>query len=352
LKKKVLFVSSSSANKLNVMYEAFKENLDFEVSILYRGDIGSTYYSDTRSFFEKVFDKLGFPIDKYKQNDQVLRFSKNHSPDYVFIVKGNHIKPGTLRKIQKNKKKPKIISWSQDDMFAKHNRSYYYTLGLKYYDLVVTQKSYNCNADELPKLGAKRVLLQNKAFLPKVHKPCTDCSKVKTKYDVLFIGSAEIERFESMLFLAKNGIKVNIFGSAWDQEFYRNNSHKNLTFHFKNLLNEDYANAISCSKISLCFLRKLNRDLQTSRSVEIPACGGFMLAERTVEQQDLFIEGEEADFFSTNNELLDKINLYLEDSNRRVSVAQRGRARCLQDGYSYQDRVKEIIRAADKKNIS
>ena len=40
-------------------------------------------------------------------------------------------------------------------MYGWHNRSLWYTLGLKQYDLVVTQKSYNCNQDELPSLGAK-----------------------------------------------------------------------------------------------------------------------------------------------------------------------------------------------------
>ena len=31
---------------------------------------------------------------------------------------------------------------------------------------------------------------------------------------------------------------------------------------------DKYAEALSCSKISLCFLRKINRDLQTARTVE------------------------------------------------------------------------------------
>jgi|APSaa5957512535_1039671.scaffolds.fasta_scaffold68574_2 spore maturation protein CgeB len=343
LRKKVLFVSSSSADKLNVMYEAFKTHGMFDISVIYRGKIGSTYYNDTRSIVVKFLEKLGFPLDWCNQNNQVVEYCKNNNPDFIFIVKGNQIKPSTLRKIKNNNIQVKIISWSQDDMYAKHNRSYYYKWGLKYYDLVVTQKSYNCNPDELPKLGAKEILFQNKAYLPEIHKPCIDCSPIKTRHDVLFIGSAEIERFESMLFLAKNGIQVDVYGSGWNKECYRSKAHKNLIFHYENLINDDYSNAISCSKISLCFLRKMNRDLQTSRSVEIPACGGFMLAERTFEQKKMFIEGEEADFFSNNEELLKKVNIYLGSSNRRRIISNNGRNRCLKSGYSYQDRVNEIM---------
>ena len=93
----------------------------------------------------------------------------------------------------------------------------------------------------------------------------------------------------------------------------------------------------------MCFLRKINRDLQTTRSIEIPACGGFMLAERTEEHQTLFEESKEADFFSTNEELLDKIRFYLANPDIRLKIALAGRERCEKSGYSHESTLSKII---------
>jgi len=41
--------------------------------------------------------------------------------------------------------------------------------------------------------------------------------------------------------------------------------------------------------------------------VEIPACGSLLLAERTPEHLELFEEGREAEFYGTEQEMLEKI---------------------------------------------
>src|SRR5829696_8072533 len=82
---------------------------------------------------------------------------------------------------------------------------------------------------------------------------------------------------------------------------------------------------------------------QTSRTFEIPACGAFMLAERTDEHLRLFEEGKEAAYFGSNEELLEKVRYYLDHEDERRRIASAGRKRCLDSGYSHHERLKYML---------
>ncbi|MGY8914245.1 MAG: glycosyltransferase family protein, partial [Flavobacteriales bacterium] len=109
------------------------------------------------------------------------------------------------------------------------------------------------------------------------------------------------------------------------------------------IFSEDYSKALQAFKISLCFLRKINFDQQTTRTMEIPACGGFMVAERTQEHLELFEEDREAAYFSSNEELLEKCRYFLAHDDERKKVAAAGLKRCKTSGYSNEKTVKKML---------
>ncbi len=291
----------------------------------------------------KLF-RLGINVplpDLSGANDLILKKIREYQYDIVWIDKGIVISDKTLSIIKTEQPNTKIIGFSPDWMAGRHNQSVQFIKSLPLYDCYVTTKSYS--VEEMIRMGCKDVFYVGNSYQKGFHKPYVLDEVEKNIYcsDISFIGAYEKERAESISFLSKNGLKINIWGDHKWITFCKNN--KNLCFKGLELKDESYCKALSGSKISLCFLRKVNKDLQTTRSIEIPACGSFMLAERTTEHQSLFEENKEAVYFETNEELLQKCLYYLKENTEREQIALAGFSRCIKSDYSYHGRIKEIL---------
>ena len=124
---------------------------------------------------------------------------------------------------------------------------------------------------------------------------------------------------------------------------------KNIIVMDRHVYDVEYAKVVAASKINLCFLRKANRDRETTRSVEIPACGGFMISERTNEQLEMFAEALEAEYFGAKEELLAKIRYYLIHEVERQQIAMNARTKCLIADYSYENQLGNIVEYCKKR---
>jgi len=290
--------------------------------------------------------KFGHALDTAGANQKLLQLGRQQKPGIIWIDKGLTIARATLEHLRNLCPKARFVHYSLDDMSGRHNQSRDYLRGIPAYDLHVTNKSYN--VAELHSMGARKVLFVNNAYCRTTHEPMavSDEDRKSLGGPVGFIGAFETARAESLWFLAKSGIQVRIWGEAWGKGWKKwgiSHRHPNLTIENRALFGADYAKAICSFDINLCFLRKLNRDQQTTRSVEIPACGGFMLAERTAEHKLLFAEDKEAVFFATHQELLAKCNHYLAHPLERQAIASASRNRCLQSDYSYEKQLKAVL---------
>jgi len=319
------------------------EDLGHDVSAYSTAQKGVSYY-DKPSLLERVFWKAGFPLDRNRINEAILAEVENNRPHVLWIDKGNTVRPWTLRAVRRLSPKTRLVSFLPDDMFASsHARSYYYKWGIRDYDFVFTSNSHNWKPQELPSLGAKRVVFVHFGYDPHIHRPVPLSSDDAQTFgaNVGFIGSYERERADSMMYLAKNGVRVRVWGGgSWDRF---SGHHPNLIIENRPLYNDDYAKAICATRINLGFLRKMNRDLHTTRTFEIPACGAFMLAERTDEHLRLFRENKEAAYFGSDEELLEKVSYYLEHEEERKAIAAAGRQRCIKSGYSHHERLEYML---------
>lgn len=286
----------------------------------------------------------GFPIripENRKENAQIIEKINATHYDIVWIDKGVTIYPETLQYIKKKSPQTILISYSPDNMALRHNQSQQYLECIPLYDYIITNKSYIL--EDMKKLGAKDIRFVNNSYESTFHYPRTLSKEDYAQIggDIGFVGAWEKERCESILYLAKHGLHVRVWGGGKWKKYKK--MYPNLIIEDKGLYSENYSKSFQAFKISLCFLRKMNYDLQTTRTVEIPACGGFMMAERTTEHQAMFEEGKEAAFFSSNEELLEKCNYYLTHEEERKQIAVAGLKRCQTSGYSNENTIRNII---------
>jgi hypothetical protein len=288
--------------------------------------------------FRLGLDVFG-PRDRNGENAAVLRLFRDTKWDVLWIDKGITIEADTLNQVRILQPRCRIVGYSPDDMYGRQNQSRSFLQSLPLYDVYFTTKSYGVK--ELVSIGAREVHFVDNAYDSSTHRPMivSDSDREAFGGRVGFIGTYEAERGRSVKFLATNGVSVRVWGNNWPSKHNFNG----FRVEHRDLWDDDYALSINAFDINLGFLRKLNRDQQTQRSVEIPACGAFMLAERTDEHQALFEEGKEAEYFDSNEELLDKVRYYLAHENERKQIAVAGRERCVKSGYSNEARISKML---------
>lgn len=295
----------------------------------------------TRALRRRLFNRMGDAT----LHCEVLHKLTARRYDALWVDKSPTLMAKTLRDVRRAHPSLKIIGYSPDDMMNPDNRLTEFVESLSYFDVFFTTKTYN--VAELRDLGCPRTEFIGNAFHPALHRPIDLSPEEKRKLcgAVGFIGGPERDRAERMAWLAAQGISVRVWGDRWDQWKRRLNAEFDVAG--LSLYGEMYPRIVCAFDINLCFLRKVNRDLQTTRSIEVPACGAFMLAERTTEHLELFEEGKEAEFFESDAELLDKCRYYLAHPDERRRIAAAGRERCIRSGYSNQERMRSMLKAVD-----
>lgn len=293
---------------------------------------------------------LGLAFHDTYINKKIVRAISENNFDIVWIDKGVTIEGETLKYIKQRQPDCFIVGYSPDNMAERHNQSKLFLDSLFLYDFYVTTKSYTVN--KLRDMGCKNVIFVNNAFEKSFHHPYELSIQEKSRLGggVGFIGAWEEERCRSIVYLAQHGVAVKVWGGGrWKKYKGR---YPLLAIEDKGLFSDDYNKALSAFDISLCFLRKMNHDLQTTRTMEIPACGSMLMAERTDEHSHLFKEDKEAVFFSSDEELLSKCKYYLAHKDERRKIAEAGHERCYKSDYSNDGMIYHVLNIVYNKKIN
>lgn len=263
--------------------------------------------------------------------------------DLCYVDGGEWVTPKVIAQLRQHA--AKVINYNIDDPLGPRDGARFkaYRRSLPHYDLnaVVRQE----NVAEAYALGAKNVMRVYRSADEISHAPRPLTAQDHQTWDseVLFLGTWFPERGPFLLDLIRRGVPLTIRGPNW----HKAPEWPQLKSYWKggSIAGDDYAKAIQCAKVNLGLLSRENRDLHTTRSLEIPASGSLLCAERTDEHTTMYSEGREALFWKDAGECADMCRFALADERRRSAIANSGHQRVMKNGH-YNEMILSSILAA------
>jgi spore maturation protein CgeB len=261
--------------------------------------------------------------------------------DLCYVDGGEWLTPKVIRLLRQYA--PKIINYNIDDPLGSRDGRRYtaYRISQPYYDLSVVMRERNVG--ESKNLGAKKVLRVFMSADEVAHAPRQISKEDHKTWDseVLFLGTWMPERGAFLLKLIALGVPLTIRGSSWDKA----PEWPLIKDHFRSgaVYGDDYAKCIQCAKVNLGLLSKGNRDQHTTRSLEIPALGGLLCAERTDEHLTMYKEGEEALFWKDAEECAKVCLQALQDERKSKMIAAAGQKRIKQNKHYNEDMLARVL---------
>ena len=338
---KILYASGLSPNDSSLYRLWALERLGHQVI-----PFNAYEYDSPNPLIRKIVFRLSAGPAVNHLNRDLLTIAEREKPDLLWTDKLLWMRPRTLDRLRAMD--IPTISYMIDNPFGPRRDPGWrlYMKDIPHYDLHVVQRDRNIA--DYRSHGARDVIKIQTAYEPTIHyPPPSGWSDKDRNREVSFVGTPYDNRADTLDKLSQTGeFQVAISGNqrAWQralppEAFAR-------LYCEGELFQQQYREAIWRSKINLSFLTRSNQDEFVHKSFEIAACGGFLLAERSEGHLQRFREDEEAVFFSTFDECLHKIRLYLNDEPARARIAAAGQARAHRDGYHNDHQVNLILQRA------
>jgi len=299
------------------------------------------FYKPLQRIFTKViaYDYLErlTEIGPRGVNQEVIDLVKKEKPDYVIWTTSRYeFQESTFDTIRKQG--ATVIGFFYDDEYRFEDYSKWWA---PHFDYCVTN-----TIEAVPKyreLGAKSILA-----IPIVGGIATkrDWSKLNEKHNISFVGDMKPGRKREINKLKEKNIPVYLIGGKRGGGYIS----------FKDMLDVFWT-----SKINLNFSRNgYNEEkLQMKgRIFEVLMAGGFLLTEYVPGIENYFELDKEIVCFKNSEEMIDKINYYLNHNEERRAIAKAGWQRAIANYTSFHtlsklfEEIEEDIALSHKENNS
>jgi spore maturation protein CgeB len=337
--KRILMLGAFSPGSLENYYKTGFEKHDVAIETFGLAD--KFYAILNRSIVNKVINKLS-PDFYYSQiNEALLRFIEKKRYDVILVFKGMELFPDTVKQLKKHAEI--IANYNPDHPFVfffPGSGNNHVLKSIPYYDV---HFSYARNiVKKLQKDFNKPAYCVPFGYDSNVALPYND-SQSAYAGRILFIGAYDKLRAKYLNKLKSSWLDIygdDKWGSRSVLSQYLRKAYRN-----KSLYGNDYSSAVASSVGILNILRKQNlvEDSHNMRTFEVPGYGGVLIAERTSEQMEYFEENNEAIFFSSAEELGDKMEFLATHPDTAESIKQAAYQKSISAGYSYDHRSSQLL---------
>ena len=291
------------------------------------------YYKST---LHKTFTRLGLTRLQSKIQKRLITEVQHKVFDLIWVFKGMEIQPKTLLELKKKTKR--LINFNPDNPFifsGKGSGNKNVTLGIPLYDEHFTydhevknqiDKEFGIKCTLIPFGFDQEIILDD------------DIQLTQDIKAVCFVGNPDTYRAEILKVILDNGFTLHVYGNDWDKFL----KHPNLNNHGP-AYEKEYYNILQNYRVQLNIMRAHNLDSHNMRSMEIPGCGGMMLAPKTKDHLAFFEEGKEAFFYKNSDELISQVKIMLELEDFAIQKIKLNAREKVLNQFSYRKLAKIFI---------
>lgn len=333
----ILLVGSDHVWSLERIYLKHLEQEGLSVELFAAQNLFYEY--NNRSIVNKLKLRAGVSGIYTSINEQLRSRIESSRPDVVWVFKGMEVLPETLEWM--SSRGVRSVNYNPDNPFIFSGRgsgNRYVTDGISLYDLHFTynqevkkrlEEEYHLQVSFLP-FGFELAenVFQSACRQPEVAGLC-------------FLGNPDTERAVVIKELTNAGIRVDLYGNDWEK-FVDVHPLQRI---FPAVYGDEFWNVLRRYRVQLNLMRRHNEHSHNMRTFEVPGVGGIMLAPSTPEHKLFFRDGEEAFLFADLKECVRKAKYILAlNKGDADEIRRRARQRSINDGYSYQQRAKAVLK--------
>jgi len=234
------------------------------------------------------------------------------------------------------------MNFLTDDPWNPAHRAPWFLQALARYDHVFSPR--HANMSDIAAIGGPTVSYLPFAYAPAQHfpePPAGDAERAAFEADVVFAGGADPERVRLVTPFISAGFRVALYGGYWDRYPATRASARGHADPRR------LRKAIGGGRVSLCLVRRANRDGHSMRSFEVPAIGACMVVEDTEEHRAIFgPAGEAVVYAKTVPEMVEAAGALVADASRRAGLADRAHRLIFNGPSTYADRLRAMLTAA------